>query len=692
MWVLGLLLAVGPAWHTQAERLILSKPSGAYTSVLIYRGDRLDCLGTILSDDTVLTAAHCVENGTVEEYTVVAGNLKSYLEGARGGAERLSLKSRKLHPYYPHEVPWMWDIAVVKLSTSIDLKTSQDVQAAVLPPVGINSKNKDLKGNFFDFRGNTLVQFGGIYDGCSDAFELGMFLGAKMYCGDGNNRCKKKSGAGAILPGWKKPIVLGVSTFKGTGCKTFPVFQEIESSLPWLYKETNIKPAYDVFNDDRFYSAQHIFGQQDTEVLLSNPESSSEEFVTTSPDCMEGCELMDTDLPGNDIENIFDVPSWNECSALCSDTPGCVAWTWVDERFKLAPSIVHKCHLKDVLPSTKQRVTGLISGYEGCRSCKLDPNTMASSNSSDQAGDDLFIYLGGGIFRSLPSFEPYECKGHEATGVLKGATGAVVTYNGTDTLMVCGGGMVECQVWTHDGWKTSEAVNSEKLERKNAASSFLADGRWLVSGGHEMYCQRSKNCPFHGHRSDKKLYATNTYSDEDGWVDHVRLPNMLSQHCQVTVGSKTYVIGGLRWKRSDKIQMLSDGKWTLLEHRLKDKKIKHACVEWGGLIYIIGGDGDNYCKNCQSVEVFNPEDPGSEDEMDIPQLPYQMWNMQALVHQDVLYAFGGREIYYNAVSRVYKLVRGATQWEVVPNVSYQAKERQIFPAPVISSKAMHCDP
>jgi len=289
-------------------------------------------------------------------------------------------------------------------------------------------------------------------------------------------------------------------------------------------------------------------------------------------------------------------------------------------------------------------------------------------------------------------FEPYECKGHEPTGVLIGATGAVVTYNGTDTLMVCGGMLAECSVWTRDGWLISEKVNSEKLERTNAASSFLADGRWLVSGGLEMYCRRTKNCPFHSHRSDRTLYATNTYSDEDGWVDHVKLPTFLTQHCQVTVGSKTYVIGGLRWKRSDKIYMLSDGKWTLLEHRLKDKKISHACVEWGGLIYIIGGDGDDYCKNCQSVEVFNPEDPGSEDEMDIPQLPYQMWNMQALVHQDVLYAFGGREIYYNAVSRVYKLVRGATQWDVVPGAWYQAKERQIFPAPVISSKAMHCDP
>jgi hypothetical protein len=374
MWLVGLILGLELA-------LILSQPSGPYTTVLIFRGDlnqTAHCLGTILSEDSVLTAAHCVDTGAREEYTVVAGNLKSYLAGVRGAAERLSLKSIKLHPYYPHQV----DLAVVKLTTNIDLETSRDVQAAVLPPVGIDSKNKDLKGNFFDFWGNTLVQFGGIHDDCADAFEWGMYLGSKMYCGDENNRCKKKSGAGAILPGWKKPIVLGVSTFAGKDCKTFPVFQEIESSLPWIFRETSIEPAYDVLNDDRFYSTENI-DHRNTAGSLINADS-------LDANCTEGCELMDTDFPGNDIDNIFDVPSWDECSALCSATLGCTAWTWVDERFTLAPSIVHKCHLKFGKPPAKPGVTGLISGTAGCRACK---NPEKKKTSCELIDMDLVGYL-----------------------------------------------------------------------------------------------------------------------------------------------------------------------------------------------------------------------------------------------------------------------------------------------------------
>ena len=78
------------------------------------------------------------------------------------------------------------------------------------------------------------------------------------------------------------------------------------------------------------------------------------------------CELIDNDLAGNDIEAVLDVPSWEQCSDLCSQKSECTVWTWVDDTYTVNPEIIHKCHLKNGNPGPSS-VTGLVSGATGCK-------------------------------------------------------------------------------------------------------------------------------------------------------------------------------------------------------------------------------------------------------------------------------------------------------------------------------------
>ena len=80
---------------------------------------------------------------------------------------------------------------------------------------------------------------------------------------------------------------------------------------------------------------------------------------------LDSCESIDTDLPGNDIDSVLDVPTWDQCSFLCTQNSACFFWTWVDENYTVNPAIIHKCHLKSGNTGSAQ-ITGLVSGVSGC--------------------------------------------------------------------------------------------------------------------------------------------------------------------------------------------------------------------------------------------------------------------------------------------------------------------------------------
>ena len=79
------------------------------------------------------------------------------------------------------------------------------------------------------------------------------------------------------------------------------------------------------------------------------------------------CEAIyaDTDLPGNDIDSVLDVPTSEDCQDLCIQNTACTFYTWVDDSYTINPAIIHKCHLKNGNPGAT-RVTGLVSGAATC--------------------------------------------------------------------------------------------------------------------------------------------------------------------------------------------------------------------------------------------------------------------------------------------------------------------------------------
>merc|ERR1719431_2496693 len=92
--------------------------------------------------------------------------------------------------------------------------------------------------------------------------------------------------------------------------------------------------------------------------------------------------------------------------------------------------------------------------------------------------------------------------------------------------MVCGGYyMTGCYVWDKEGWTKS---SNDFGKRYRSASSVLEDGTWLVTGGYRP----------------SKLSSTMLYSPTGGWKDHIPLPVATAYHCQVSLGSETFVMGG----------------------------------------------------------------------------------------------------------------------------------------------------
>ena len=84
---------------------------------------------------------------------------------------------------------------------------------------------------------------------------------------------------------------------------------------------------------------------------------------------------------------------------------------------------------------------------------------------------------------------------------------------------------------------------------------------------------------------------------------------------------------------------------TELPHKLMTPRIGHACVDFGGQIYVMGGFQFNFETGARhmlnSVEVYNPATPDLGWLVG-PHLPKELNGAHAVVHEDNLYVVGGR--------------------------------------------------
>jgi len=308
--------------------------------------------------------------------------------------------------------------------------------------------------------------------------------------------------------------------------------------------------------------------------------------------------------------------------------------------------------------------------------------------SSGPVQEKEYLYLGPDQILELPSLAQVPCEQNcpfgpwtPSSSYLSGAAAAVVPYDGVDTLMVCGirYDLKGCYVWRKTGWELSDTL----FKGNTVASSKLADGRWLVTGGFWRYDT------LYG----EVLSTARMYSEADGWVDISSLPATRCHHCQVTVGNDVYVIGGYEILYAEtgssgpqsSVFILSDAQEWVKGESLPTPLSRHACAVIGTKIYVLGGhDGNSY--ETSVVYVLDTSTPDSSWETG-PELPVQLTSAQTFVYDGTLYLLGGWD---DHKTDVYTLAHGVQSWSVVPG-SNITDNRVTFPAPFITNDAMHCN-
>jgi secreted trypsin-like serine protease len=225
------------------------------------------CSGTILSEDILLSAAHCFfdENGTevnVDAFIILAGegDLRHYLMGQPNLVQELNVTEVIIHPYYKYinNIPGeqdelIWDLAILKLNIKMNIETNHRVQAALLPPPGLRHVGKEITvggwGKYtVEFLASVVhraidIQINPDWE-CADSFDNGEFVPSQMFCAGkrGLTSCTGDSGAGSLIYGGSsKPIILGVLSFGVSDCSKASAFQRVEKSLPWIYKVTKLR-------------------------------------------------------------------------------------------------------------------------------------------------------------------------------------------------------------------------------------------------------------------------------------------------------------------------------------------------------------------------------------------------------------------------------------------------------------------
>jgi trypsin len=146
----ALLIAAAPAQAQKARTSIVGGTPVSVTAVpwqvYIHAGNKT-CGGSIVGARTVLTAAHCIADGTTKKpantVTVLAGTSETWVPGEPlpGGSQRVQAASLRIHPYYVPEdnptAPTNYiadDVGVITLASNLSFN-------ARVRPIGLVGPN-----------------------------------------------------------------------------------------------------------------------------------------------------------------------------------------------------------------------------------------------------------------------------------------------------------------------------------------------------------------------------------------------------------------------------------------------------------------------------------------------------------------------------------------------------------------------
>jgi PAN domain len=92
--------------------------------------------------------------------------------------------------------------------------------------------------------------------------------------------------------------------------------------------------------------------------IAASPISSSNDILKDW-----SCPMYGLDNFGEDIEEVENVASWEDCGWLCQNRDGCVIWVWRHERTGDRP---RTCFLKYTISDREAEVGSSVSGAKGC--------------------------------------------------------------------------------------------------------------------------------------------------------------------------------------------------------------------------------------------------------------------------------------------------------------------------------------